>query len=364
MFPRKFRMIAGAALLSAVEAVTAMAADTRPAKQVFGSQLLPSAQISQPIGFYSKGCMSGAVQLPSDGPTWEAMRLSRNRRWGQPQLIALLEKLSHDAALHDGWPGLLVGDMSQPRGGPMITGHASHQIGLDADIWLTPMPVGRRLSASERESLSAISMLQKNARLTVDPNIWTPAHAGVIMRAASYPEVQRIFVNPAIKKKLCETWTGDRSVLGKVRPYYGHDYHFHVRLGCPAGSANCKEQAAVPTGDGCGKELAWWFSDEPWRKPKPPKPGTPAPKPHIMTVSDLPAACEAVLAAPSGNADSNLGVAIAARTSPAAEQGTPVASAVASSPAPAAVPLPPAAPVEAFVAPPADVPLPLPRPVR
>ncbi len=105
-------------------------------------------------GFYSKGCFSGGVAIPVDGPTWQAMRLSRNRRWGHPTMIALIEKLSRDAAAKDGWPGLLIGDISQPRGGPMLTGHASHQIGLDADIWLTPMPsrtlIGQRAREHQR----------------------------------------------------------------------------------------------------------------------------------------------------------------------------------------------------------------------
>ena len=35
----------------------------------------------------------------------------------------------------------------------MITGHESHQIGLDADIWLTPMP-NRLLTCKEREDLT------------------------------------------------------------------------------------------------------------------------------------------------------------------------------------------------------------------
>ena len=64
------------------------------------------------------------------------MRLSRNRNWGHPKLVEFLERLSAKGA-KVGWPGLLVGDMAQPRGGPMLTGHASHQVGLDADIWLT-----------------------------------------------------------------------------------------------------------------------------------------------------------------------------------------------------------------------------------
>jgi penicillin-insensitive murein endopeptidase len=263
------------------------------AKAIFGAVALPSEGPPQSIGYYAKGCLSGAVQLPSDGPAFEAMRLSRNRRWGRPETIALIERLSEDAAKYDGWPGLLVGDISQPRGGPMFNGHASHQVGLDADIWLTPMP-RRRLTAPEREEMPFTSMLQQNRFLTVDPNIWTPAHARLLMRAASYPEVERIFVNPAIKKKICESWTGDRTNLGKLRPEYGHDSHFHIRLRCPPGSASCKAQAPVAPGEGCDKSLAWWFTSEPWAKPAP-KPGAKPVKPREMMVSDLPQACQAVL---------------------------------------------------------------------
>ncbi|MEM9574309.1 MAG: penicillin-insensitive murein endopeptidase, partial [Pseudomonadota bacterium] len=123
-------------------------AQAQAAKELFGKTALPSLGAAQVHGFYSKGCVTGAVAMPTDGPTWQAMRLERNRRWGHPDLIALVQKLSRDAVA-DGWPGLLVGDISQPRGGPMLSGHASHQVGLDADIWLTKMP-NRRLSKAER----------------------------------------------------------------------------------------------------------------------------------------------------------------------------------------------------------------------
>ncbi len=112
----------------------------RAAKELFGAMPLPAEGASEPIGFYSRGCMSGGVQLPPDGPYWQAMRLSRNRQWGLPVLVDFIEKLAQDAATKDGWPGLLIGDMSQPRGGPMVSGHASHQVGLDVDIWIDPMP--------------------------------------------------------------------------------------------------------------------------------------------------------------------------------------------------------------------------------
>lgn len=262
------------------------------AKTLFGGKDLPAATAPQSFGFYSKGCFAGGIAIATDGPTWQAMRLSRNRRWGHPTMIALIEKLSRDAVA-DGWPGLLLGDISQPRGGPMLTGHASHQIGLDADIWFTPMP-DRRLTVRERENMSATSLVNSKTHRVID-KLWTPAHERLLKRAASYPEVERILVNPGIKKKLCDTVTGDRSWLRKVRPFWGHDYHFHVRIGCQPGSPDCKRQEATPAGDGCDKSLAWWFTEEPWR----PNQNPDAPKARdIMTMASLPKACRAVLNAP------------------------------------------------------------------
>ncbi len=274
----------------------AAAAESTPAKQIFGKVKLPSLAAASPIGFYAKGCMAGAVAIPTDGPTWQAMRLSRNRRWGNPAMIQLLEKFSQDAVKLGWGSGILIGDISQPRGGPMLTGHASHQIGLDADIWFQPKP-SQPLSAQAREDMPFVSMLDKSKFLTVNPARWTPTHANLVMQAASYPQVERVFVNPAIKKKLCETWTGDRDLLGKVRPVYGHDEHFHIRMHCPPGAAGCKAQAPVASGDGCDKSLAWWFTKEPWAKPKKDPNAKPV-KPKFTMLSDLPKACTAVLAAP------------------------------------------------------------------
>src|SRR3954470_20033994 len=131
------------------------------AKELFGRKILPAAMPTHVIGFYAKGCVAGAEGLPIDGETWQVMRLSRNRNWGHPRLVDFLERLSRRVPGVNGWPGLLVGDMSQPRGGPMITGHASHQIGLDADVWLTPMP-NRRLSRAEREEMSATNLVRSD----------------------------------------------------------------------------------------------------------------------------------------------------------------------------------------------------------
>jgi len=141
-----------------------------PAKELFGRKAAPAPMQTRTIGFYAKGCLAGGMALPINGKTWQVMRLSRNRNWGHPNLIAFLERLANQA-LKTGWHGLLVGDMSQPRGGPMRTGHASHQVGLDADIWLTPMP-DREFTRAEREETSA-TMVVREDRKDVDPKVWT-----------------------------------------------------------------------------------------------------------------------------------------------------------------------------------------------
>ncbi len=263
-----------------------------PAKELFARKTKPAPLAAQSIGFYSEGCLAGAVALPINGPTWQVMRLSRNRNWGHPKLIAFLERLA-DKAKKVGWNGLLVGDIAQPRGGPMLTGHASHQVGLDADIWFTPMP-DRKLSRDEREFMSAVNMVAED-RLDVDPKVWTHERTELIRTAAQDPEVERIFVNAAIKKALCREEGPDRGWLAKVRPWWGHDYHFHVRIFCPADSPACKPQPPPPSGDGCGEDLAYWFSDAVLHPVPPLFP--PKPKPPL-TLANLPAACRQVLMAP------------------------------------------------------------------
>jgi penicillin-insensitive murein endopeptidase len=275
-------------LLITVMPLPALTAE-RPAKELFGVAAGPSAPPAVVYGSYAKGCLAGAVALPRGGEGYQTMRPSRNRAWGHPELVAVIERLARELRAQ-GLPGLLVGDMAQPRGGPMRTGHASHQIGLDADIWLTPMPE-RILSDPERESISAVSMLRPGTRLA-DPELLGPTQVAMIRTAAAQPEVERIFVHPGIKQALCTAAGPERAWLAKVRPWWGHDSHFHVRLGCPKGEPLCHDQDPPPAGDGCGAELAWWFTDEPWQ------PKSPSPPPKPITLADLPAECGAVLRAP------------------------------------------------------------------
>ena len=157
------------------------------AKELFGRKVLPAAMPTRVHGFYAHGCIAGAEGLPINGDNWQVMRLSRNRYWAHPDMVALVKRLAAKARKDAGWPGILVGDMSQPRGGPMFTGHASHQVGLDADIWLTPMPT-RQLSRNEREEMSAVMMVRAD-RLDIEPSAWTPTHLAVIRAAAQEPSV-------------------------------------------------------------------------------------------------------------------------------------------------------------------------------
>lgn len=279
-FPAALRFLLALALL-----IGPAAAQDVPARELFGAVTSPTSGPSIPVGGYARGCLAGAVQLPADGPGWQAMRLSRDRRWGTAELVRFIGKLAQSAA-QDGWRGLLVGDMGQPRGGPMKSGHASHQSGLDVDLWLEPMP-DRTLSAEERETRSAVSVLSKGTR-EVDPRLFGEAQRLLIYRAALLPEVARIFVAPGIKRSLCSITWRDPSFLNKIRPWYGHDDHFHVRLSCPAGATYCVDQAPIPPGDGCGEELDYWFTDEPY------KPSTSPPAPPL-TLADLPKECRTVL---------------------------------------------------------------------
>ena len=241
------------------------------------------------IGGVAHGCIAGAVELPPDGPGYEAIRLSRHRNYGHPDLADYIERLgqrAHEAGL----PVFYVGDMAQPRGGPLPFGHASHQTGIDVAIWFNLQPKAW-LPPSAREDVDLPSMLLANYH-AIDPKRFGAKQVELLRLAASDPMVDRIFVNPVIKDALCRgvggADRGDHSWLARVRPWFGHDEHFHVRLRCPAGSPDCEAQASAPDGDGCGAEIASWMRHLP-----PPPSETPPPR-----KPSLPLACSAVLGAP------------------------------------------------------------------
>ncbi|MGR3807596.1 penicillin-insensitive murein endopeptidase [Pasteurella testudinis] len=232
-----------------------------------------------PVGGYSNGCIIGAQPLPLRGEGYQVIRAQKNRYYGHPELLAYLQRLGKKAK-QSGLKNVLVGDMGMAAGGRFSSGHASHQTGLDADIWLRFGPL------SDQQALTPTATLMVNRKAQrVDENVWSNDQTTLIRLAAQDPKVDRIFLNPAIKLKLCQTVQGDRTWLRKIRPWFGHDAHLHVRLICPQGASHCEAQAPIPAGEGCGAELMSWF--------EPPKPGSTPSTPK--TPPPLPQLCQMIL---------------------------------------------------------------------
>lgn len=240
--------IAGCVCLAAI-------AQASPWSKVKGTAPGPAASIGGP----SNGCVAGAEALPAEGTGFVNIRRHRNRYYGHPDTVRLVKDLGRTLSKHTG-ELMMVGDLSQPRGGLMSSMHRSHQNGLDVDIWFSLTPSARSANKQHPENREPVSMVAPGGEDM--GNAWGEQQLFLLKSAASDPRVDRIMVNPAIKRALCRSAGGDRKWLRKLRPWWGHDAHFHVRLKCPNGSSKCKQQAPVPTGDGCDKTLAWWFSDE------------------------------------------------------------------------------------------------------
>ena len=227
----------------------------------WSAQTSPKAGPARAIGSYSAGCLQGAISLPPIGPGYEVLHLGRHRTFGHPASVDYVERLAA-AASKDHLPPLLVGDLSQPRGGPTPTDHGSHQSGLDVDIAYTRPrdAIVRLLDPAERESLQLPAVVDLET-LTLGAE-WNDRIPQLLKLAASDPAVDRIFVNPVIKREICALVDRGQPWVARLRPWWGHHDHFHVRLKCPQGNADCRSQEAFPPGDGCGDALAWWFSQD------------------------------------------------------------------------------------------------------
>ncbi|MBN2887059.1 MAG: penicillin-insensitive murein endopeptidase [Chromatiaceae bacterium] len=219
----------------------------------------PSAGPTRVIGAPANGCLDGAAMLPEQGAGYVSVRRHRGRYYGHPDLIRLIEALGEAQQRRDGRL-VMIGDLSQPRGGRMASSHRSHQNGLDVDVWLTLANSTEQAMALTAGRADPPDLVRPDGQeVTAD---WGADPFFLIDFLARRPEVDRLFVSPAIKRALCASAGSDRTWLGKVRPWWGHRAHAHVRLACPDDSPLCEQQAPLPPGDGCGAELAWWFSAE------------------------------------------------------------------------------------------------------
>jgi len=276
----------GTALALCLAAAAALAAPpTNPWSEVDA----PVRGTPRVIGGYAAGCLAGAEALPLSGSGYRVMRTYRNRYYGHPSLIRFVESLGEQAS-HRGLGPVLVGDLAQPRGGPMPQGHASHQSGLDVDIWLRPAPANNGGEWwNELEMRSVVQAVEGR----LDGANWSSRERTLLRLAAERPEVERIFVNPVIKRALCAS-EKERGWLHKLRPWWGHDAHFHVRLACPADSPGCQSQRPQGAGDGCDEDLDGWVST----LQKAARHAPANPKPVVRPLPELPGACATVLAGP------------------------------------------------------------------
>ncbi len=227
----------------------------------WSQQRTPKSGPALSIGAYNAGCLQGAVALPPEGLGFEVLHLHRHRYFGHPVLVDFVRRLAERAQAEQ-LPVLLVGDLAQARGGPTPSDHGSHQSGLDVDVAYTrpAQALSNPIAPAEREELRFPAVVDlATHRLTA---AWSPRIADLIALAAEDPAVERIFVNASVKRELCSLEPRGAPWIAKIRPWWGHHDHFHVRLGCPGGSSECRAQPPVPDGDGCGASLAWWFGHE------------------------------------------------------------------------------------------------------
>jgi hypothetical protein len=168
---------------------------------------------SRAVGKPWDGKLVCGVQLPAGSDTfttWD-FPLARSpnrgwRRWGTQKLVDRVQQLA--ASYVKRFPGearLVVGDLSRTHGGPFGSkyggiGHASHQNGLDADIYY-PRKDGLETSP-EKPSLIARGRSQ-----------WLVDHAA---RGAD-----RVFIGPH---------TGLRRPTSHVQYLAHHDNHLHLRI--------------------------------------------------------------------------------------------------------------------------------------
>jgi murein endopeptidase len=169
---------------------------------------------SRSVGRPNAGRLIRGVQLPAEGADWftwdPARKRSPNRswrRWGTDRLVrTLLRVLREYRAAHPGAPRVGIGDLSRPHGGNFGRrfgglGHASHQNGLDVDVYYP------RRDRLERRPYAPRQVDRALAQELVDRF----AAAG-----ARY-----VFVGPRL---------GLRGRRGVVERLANHDDHMHVRL--------------------------------------------------------------------------------------------------------------------------------------
>lgn len=203
-------------------------------------------------GFYSRGRLVSADLLPPDGFGFVKIHRPRNRGFGSFDLVQVLRETARQ--MQELFPSIdrvQIGDMSAEHGG-FISGHASHQNGLDADVAFL------RLNRTEQDPESTSGFHESfvhNGFLT--PNFDLARNWAYAKLLVATGRVQRVFVNEVVKRGLCAYVAAqggletERETLRRLRVIRGHTDHFHVRVTCPAQSPDCAPQEEVPADPGC-----------------------------------------------------------------------------------------------------------------
>jgi len=230
----------------------------------------PTAHSSAQIyGSYTSGCILGGEALPEEGEGYKVVNTYRNRYYAHSSLTSMIKswgQWSKEKKLGT----LVVGDLSQPAGGPLTGAHRSHQIGLDVDLRLHLLTPGQKIK--NRNQFSSTDVVQckttKAQKINYQfmPQKWPVSTTQLLQKIASEKNVERLFVSAGIKKYLCAAFPDYPVWLKKIRPEWGHTSHFHVRLRCPEGMDQCQGQPPIPvdvtdtSGVGCsGQDLEYWF---------------------------------------------------------------------------------------------------------
>ena len=161
------------------------------------------------LGEPSGGRLVRGVELPGEGEhffSWDPL-LHRvpnraGRRWGSDRLVRLMLRIVAEyAAAHPEAPRVGIGDLSRRRGGRFGPVHATHQNGLDADVYYP------RRDGAERPPLRVSQIDRRLAEDLVDRFV----AAGVDL----------VYVGPN---------TGFTGPRGVVQVLWNHDNHLHVRI--------------------------------------------------------------------------------------------------------------------------------------
>ncbi len=223
----------------------------------------PLPGVSQSIGRPNGGCLIGAQELDLSGNTWELMRPQKRRNFAHPELIEILKQLGAHIQSKSvtKTEKLLIGDLSQAAGGPLPFGDSSHQTGLDAEIWwmrLSHFPYV--LDKENREKLEAKSILHADG-LSLN-SYWDVLTQEMLLWLASRGEVQAVYVNAAIKKKLCLEMSFHPG-HNKIFADFGHEKSFRLRLLCPENSKYCTNLWEDASANSCNDDdLEQWFRPE------------------------------------------------------------------------------------------------------